>query len=95
MSDDNYCKTLTSVLRQDEQLEQIEIMAKQGTLCKGIENDKENIPKSELCKKVNVKWCVSKVPQYIFPSDKYVGFPFIIIDQPRNNLHFDNSLASN
>ena len=31
-----------SVLRQNEQHEQIEIMANHGPLCKGIENDKGN-----------------------------------------------------
>ena len=35
-------KNFWSVLRQNEQHEQIEIMANHGPLCKGIENDKGN-----------------------------------------------------
>ena len=38
-------KTLTSVLRQNEQHEQVEIMANHGPLCKRINNNKENILK--------------------------------------------------
>ena len=55
------------MLRQKEQHEQIEIMANYGPFCKGIENDKGNIFESELWKKiVNVYWCVSRVPQYMY-----------------------------
>ena len=38
-------KTLTSILCQNEQHEQIEIMANHGPFCKRIKNDKENILK--------------------------------------------------
>ena len=38
-------ETLTSILRQNEQHEQIEIMANHGPFCKRIKNDKENILK--------------------------------------------------
>ena len=38
-------KNLTSILRQNEQCEQIEIMANHGPFCKGIKNDEENILK--------------------------------------------------
>ena len=38
-------KTLTSILRQSEQHEQIEIMANHGPFCKRIINDKEKILK--------------------------------------------------
>ena len=46
-------ETQTSVLRQNEQHEQIETMANNGPFCKGIENDKGNTFESELWKKVN------------------------------------------
>ena len=36
-------KTLTLILHQNEQHEQIEIMANHGPFCKRIKNDKENI----------------------------------------------------
>ena len=39
-------KTLTSILRQNEQHKQIEIMANRGPFCKRIKYDKENIIKS-------------------------------------------------
>ena len=45
LSGDNGWKTLTSVLRQNEQHEQVEIMANHVFLCKRIKNDKENILK--------------------------------------------------
>ena len=38
-------KTLTSILRQNEQHEQIEILANHGPFCERIKNDKENIIK--------------------------------------------------
>ena len=38
------------MLRQYEQHEQIEIMANNGPICKGIENDKGNLFASELWK---------------------------------------------
>ena len=40
------------MLRQNEQHVQIEIMANNGLLCIGIENDKGNIFESELWKKI-------------------------------------------
>ena len=43
LSDDNYWKTLTSILRQHEKHEQIETMANHGPFCRRIKNDKENI----------------------------------------------------
>ena len=46
-------KTLTSVLRQNDQYEQIEIMASNGPFCKGIENNKGNIFESELREKTS------------------------------------------
>ena len=40
-------------------------MANHGPLCKRIKNDKENILKfNHVEQTVNIKWCVSKVPQY-------------------------------
>ena len=44
-------KTLTSVLRQNEQHEQIEIMANHGPFCKRIKHDKGNILKSIMWKR--------------------------------------------
>ena len=44
-------KTLTSILRQNEQHEQIEIMANHCPFCKRINNDKENILKSIMWKR--------------------------------------------
>ena len=44
-------KTITSVLRQNEQHEQIKIMANHGPLCKTIKNDKENILKLTMLKR--------------------------------------------
>ena len=44
-------KTLTSILRQNEQHEQIEIIANHGPFCKRIKNDKENILKSIMWKR--------------------------------------------
>ena len=64
------------MLRQNEQHEQIQIMANNGPLCKGIENDKGNILESELWgKTLNVKWCVSIVPQckYISRAERQAG----------------------
>ena len=43
-----------SVLRQNEQHEQIEIMANKSPFCMGIKNDKGNIFESELWKKKTV-----------------------------------------
>ena len=40
-----------SVLRQNEQYEQVEIMANNGPLCKKIKNDKENILKLTMLKR--------------------------------------------
>ena len=57
-------KHFTSILPQNEQHEQIEIMANHGPFCKRIKNDKET--SSHVEETVNVKWCVSKVPQYMF-----------------------------
>ena len=51
LSDDNCWKTPTSILRQNEQHDQIEIMANHDPLCKRINNDKENILKSIMRKK--------------------------------------------
>ena len=46
-------KTLTSVLGQNEQHEQIKIMAKiNGPFCLGVENDKGNILESGLWKNI-------------------------------------------
>ena len=44
-------KILTSILRQNEQHEQIEIMANHGPFRKRIENDKEKILKSIMLKR--------------------------------------------
>ena len=44
-------KTLTSILRQNEQHEQIEIIPNHGPFCRRIKNDKENILKSIMWKK--------------------------------------------
>ena len=44
-------KTLTSILRQNEQHEQIETMSNDGPFCKRIKNDKENILKSIMWKR--------------------------------------------
>ena len=41
-------KTLKSVLSQNEQHEQIKIMANNGPFCKGLENIKGNIFESEM-----------------------------------------------
>ena len=51
LSDDNCCETLTSILRQNEQHEQIETLANHGPFCKRIKNDKENILKSIMWKR--------------------------------------------
>ena len=47
----NCLKTLTSILRQNEQHEQIEIMANHGPLCKRHKKDKENILESIMWKR--------------------------------------------
>ena len=44
-------KTLASILRQNEQHEQIEIMANHGSFCKRIKNNKESILKSIMWKR--------------------------------------------
>ena len=51
LSGDNCSKTLTSVLRQNEQHEQVGIMANHGPLRKRIKNDKENILKYTMWKR--------------------------------------------
>ena len=45
LSDDNCWKALSSILRQNEQHEQIEIIANHGPFCKRIKTDNENILK--------------------------------------------------
>ena len=47
-------KTLTSILLQNEQHEQIEIMANHGPLCKRIKNDKENLLNSIMWKRQKI-----------------------------------------
>ena len=53
------------MLRQNEQHEQIEIMANHGPFCKRLKNDLEKHPQINHVEETeNVKWCVFKVPQY-------------------------------
>ena len=73
-----------SVLRQNEQHEQIETMANHNQLCKGIENDKGN----------SVKWCVSKVPQYNTIGITHV-FPCINLCQVPRKLFEHETVTPN
>ena len=49
-------------------------MASNGSLCKGIEHDKGIIHKFSFVEEtMNVKWCFSKVPHYMFVSLQSYG----------------------
>ena len=53
-----------SILRQNEQHEQIETMANHGPCCRRIKNDKYHPQINHVEETENVKWCVFNVPQY-------------------------------
>ena len=66
LSDDNCWKTLTSILRQNEQHEQIEIMANHGSFCKRIKMIKKISSNQSCGRDRECKTVRFKVPQYIF-----------------------------
>ena len=85
-----------SILRQNEQHEQIEIMANYGPFCKRIKKDKENILNLIVWnRQTNVKWCVFKVTQYIkFQINNKICSPvgFVSMDVKREFLHMRDSI---
>ena len=58
-------ENISSILRQNKQHEQIEIMANHGPFCKRIKMIKKHPQINHVEKTDNVKWCVFKVPQYM------------------------------